>query len=580
MATKLDKVDVVVVGTGWAGGIPSAELTKKGYKVVALERGRDHDHSDFVGSKDELRYASRYEIMTDNSVSTVTARGKLDEEAFPLRTQSENFEGNNVGGSSVHWSGVTQRGRKFDLQARTITIDKYGEDKIPADMNLQDMGITYDELEPYFDQFEKTAGTSGEDDPMGPPRSDSYPTGPMRPSYPVTLFKEAASNLGYHPVMVPSANLSEQYENPDGETINACQYCSFCMMYGCDFGAKSDPVATVIPTAKKTGNFEMRTDSYVRRVLHKDGKATGVLYVDMRTGREYEQPADVVVLAGYTISNTHLMLLSEIGKPYDPTTGKGVIGKNSAGLTSPGGSANGFFEEQKFNLFMGSGSLGGTFSDLDSDNIDNSDLDFIGGGICEIRQRGSGPIGSNPVPQGTPRWGKEFKEKSLHYANRMLSVGFMSPSFGWKFNYFDLDPNYTNMFNDPLLRITHSVTDQDRKYSEYFNDRAEEIMKEMGADIIEKGSPPEEWSHTQGYGETSGGVIMGDDPETSAVNNYSQVWDMENLFVIGASSLPHKIPQQTGTIGALAYRAAEGIDKYLSEDSGLLVEKESNVLKA
>lgn len=580
MAIKFDKVDVVVVGTGWAGGIPSAELTKKGYKVVALERGKDHDHSDFVGSKDELRYASRYEIMTDNSIQTVTARGGLDDEAFPLRTQGENFEGNNVGGSSVHWSGVTQRGRKFDLEAYKTTVEKYGKDKIPADMNLQDMGISYDELEPYFDQFEKTAGISGEEDPMGPPRSSSYPTGPMRPSYPVRLFKDAAKELGYHPVMVPSANLSEQYENPDGETINACQYCSFCMMYGCDFGAKSDPVATVLATAKKTGSFELRTNAYARRITHKNGKATGVLYVDMRTGIEYEQPADVVILAGYTITNTRLMLLSEIGKPYDPTTGTGVIGKNTAGLQSPGGSATGFFEDKKFNLFAGSGALGGTFSDLDSDNIDNSDLDFIGGGICEIRQRGTGPIGFNPVPEGTPRWGKEFKETSLHYANRMLSVGFMAPSFGWKFNYMDLDPNYTDMFGDPLLRITHSVTEQDKKFNEYFSERAAEIMKKMGADIIEKSSPPESWSHTQGYGETSGGVIMGDNPETSAVNNYSQVWEMDNLFVIGASSLTHKIPQQTGTIGALAYRAAEGIDKYLSGEGGLLVEKKSETQKA
>src|SRR5699024_2943319 len=119
----------------------------------------------------------------------------------------------------------------------------------------------------------------------------------------------------------------------------------------------------------------------------------------------------------YTLSNTRLMLLSEIGKPYDPESRTGVIGKNTAGLSSAGGSATGFFEEKKFNLFMGSGALGGTFSDLDSDNLDNSDLDFIGGGICEIRQRGSGAIGFNPVPQGTPRWGKEFKEKSIYYAN-------------------------------------------------------------------------------------------------------------------------------------------------------------------
>ena len=572
MAIKLDKVDVVIVGTGWSGGIPAAELAKKGYKVVALERGKDQNHNDFVGSKDELRYAHRHDLMTDNSISTITGRGSMDEEAFPLRTPQENFEGNNVGGSSAHWSGVTQRARKFDLQARTITIEKYGEDKIPEDMNLQDMGITYDELEPYFDQFEKMAGISGEIDPKGPPRSSDYPTPPMRETEPIRMFKEATKKLGYHPVQVPSANLSERYENPDGEVINACQYCSFCMMYGCDFGAKSDPIATVLPTAQKTGNFELRANAYARRVTHKNGKATGVIYVDMRTGFQYEQPADVVILAAYPISNTRIMLLSEIGQPYDPLTRKGVIGKNSAGLTSPGGSARGFFEKKKFNLFMGSGAIGGTFSDLDSDNIDNSNLDFIGGGICEIRQRGSGPIGFNPVPSGTPSWGKEFKQKSLHYANRMLSVGFMSPSFGWSFNYMDLDPNYTDMFNDPLLRITHSVTEQDQNYAEYFIERAAEIMEEMGADIIEKGSVPQRWSHTQGYGETSGGVIMGDDPEISAVNNYSQCWDMENLFVIGASALTHKIPQQTGTIGALAYRAAEGIDKYLKEGGGLLVQ--------
>lgn len=33
MAKKLDKVDVVIVGTGWAGSIPAAELAKEGYQV-------------------------------------------------------------------------------------------------------------------------------------------------------------------------------------------------------------------------------------------------------------------------------------------------------------------------------------------------------------------------------------------------------------------------------------------------------------------------------------------------------------------------------------------------------------------
>ena len=64
---------------------------------------------------------------------------------------------------------------------------------------------------------------------------------------------------------------------------------------------------------------------------------------------------------------------------------------------------------------------------------------------------------------------------------------------------------------------------------------------------------------------------MGDNPVTSALNNYLQMWDYENIFVPGASAFPHNSGYNpTATVGALAYRAAEGIEKYLKE-SGPLV---------
>ena len=129
MAKKLDKVDVVVVGTGWASGIPAAELTKAGYKVVALERGKDRDVTDYIGAKDALRYDKRHEMMEDHIVQTITARNSADQEAFPLRTQEENFEGNNVGGSSSHWSGVTHRPTEFDFEARSKTIESTAKEK-------------------------------------------------------------------------------------------------------------------------------------------------------------------------------------------------------------------------------------------------------------------------------------------------------------------------------------------------------------------------------------------------------------------------------------------------------------------
>src|SRR5699024_9167995 len=112
-------------------------------------------------------------------------------------------------------------------------------------MTIQDWGITYDELDPYYNKFERTAGVSGEPDPLRPERTEDYPNPPMKESQTTRLFKKAAKNLGYHPYHMPSANVSQQYENPDGETLNACVYCAFCETFGCDFGAKADPIVTV-----------------------------------------------------------------------------------------------------------------------------------------------------------------------------------------------------------------------------------------------------------------------------------------------------------------------------------------------
>lgn len=71
----------------------------------------------------------------------------------------------------------------------------------------------------------------------------------------------------------------------------------------------------------------------------------------------------------------------------------------------------------------------------------------------------------------------------------------------------------------------------------------------------------------------AGGVVGGSlDPNQSAVNNYLQMWEAENLFVVGASAFPHfGNHHPTPTVGALAYRATEGIEKHLKNGGGSLV---------
>ncbi len=581
MAKKLKKVDVVVVGSGWAGGVVSAELAKAGYKVVTLERGKNQDRKDYIGVKDELRYTDRFEMMQNLAPETITSRVTMEDTALPVRTRKEMMAGTDLGGGSVHWAGATYRWKPIDFEMRSKTIERYGKEKIPEGMTIQDWGITYDEMEPYYDKWEKTAGISGEPDPLGDKRSSDYPNPPLPASPAVKLFKETTKKMGYHPYQVAAGNLSQAYTNPDGEKMNACMFCSYCTMYGCDFTAKSDPLATVIPTARKTGNCEIRTNSLVRRVIHTDGKATGVMFTDTRTGMEYEQPADVVVLGAFSFTNNRLLMLSEIGTQYDPTTRKGTIGRNFNGqfnITFLG--ARGFFEEKKFNLYMGAGALGGTMSDFAGDNFDHSDVDFINGGGIELRQYGDAAIATNHVPKGTKKWGPDFKKNSIKYANRSLIAWYTPAVMSWWHNYVDLDPTYKDEFGDPLLRITNRYTDQDRNIAKFGIEKCSEIMKEMGADIVDEDEVPEEFDHIYSGGHYAGGIIMGADPETSAVNNYLQMWEMDNLFVVGGSAFPQFGGHHpTATIGALAYRAAEGIEKYL-KDKGPLVEAKQATLNA
>jgi gluconate 2-dehydrogenase alpha chain len=45
-----------------------------------------------------------------------------------------------------------------ELRLKSHVTERYGASLIPSDMNLQDWGVTYDELEPHFDHFEYVCG--------------------------------------------------------------------------------------------------------------------------------------------------------------------------------------------------------------------------------------------------------------------------------------------------------------------------------------------------------------------------------------------------------------------------------------
>ena len=84
-----------------------------------------------------------------------------NETAVPMRRWGAFPLGDGVGGAGTHWNGVTWRTIPSELRLRSHLTERYGRNAIPADLTIQDFGVTYDELEPHFDRFEKLCGTSG-----------------------------------------------------------------------------------------------------------------------------------------------------------------------------------------------------------------------------------------------------------------------------------------------------------------------------------------------------------------------------------------------------------------------------------
>src|SRR5215510_15070897 len=345
MARKLPATDVVIVGLGWTGSILAHELAASGLNVVAIERGPWRDTAtDFSPAyvPDELRYRIRHDLFLRPAQVTMTFRHNVRGTALPIRSWGAFMPPNGVGGGGLHWNAETWRFLPSDFELKTHLTKRYGEKFLPSDMTIQDWGVTYDELEPHYDKFEYLCGTSGKagnikgqiqagGNPFEGFRSREYPTPPMKEPYYGALFRKGAESLGYHPFPQPASTMSQPYTNPEGLTLQQCVFCGFCERFACEHYAKASPQTIVLPLALKNPNYELRMNCQVLRVnLDSTGKkATGVTYVD-NAGREFEQPAELVLITAYALNNVRLLLNSGIGRKYDPSTGEGTVGRNYA----------------------------------------------------------------------------------------------------------------------------------------------------------------------------------------------------------------------------------------------------------
>jgi len=581
VVTKLNPVDVVVIGLGWTGAIVAKELSDQGLRVVVLERGADQKVTDWVNPwhHDELKYVRRRHLSQDLSRDTITARNRADEVALPIRQHGSFIVAEGVGGGGAHWNAAYWRFTPDEFRIRSRVTERYGRGAIPEGMQLQDWPVSYDELEPHYDHFDQVVAASGKagnlkgvvqpgGNPFEGPRQREYPQPPMQTSLAGEMFDAAATRLGLHPFPQPAAISVNGWENPYGQTSGGCVYCGHCSPYGCEVNARASPNLSVIPAFGPL--VEVRTRAMVRRILTAGGKATGVLYTDAR-GREVEQPAGLVMLCAFTPHNVRLMLMSRIGVPYDPAAGRGVVGRNLSYQQMS--SVPILFSDRIFNEFMGAGGQSRVAEDFVGENFDHTGLGFLGGAQIKMNSNGRTPMGWNPTREGAPRWGSAWKREVATWYTRAVSVDTHASVASYRGNYLDLDPTYRDVFGDPLLRMTFDYPVDHRRMMAFVTGKAREVAVAMNPTHLLEASLQGDWNvNRYNTSHICGGAVMGSDPETSAVNRYLQSWDCTNLFVFGASAFPQNAAQNpTGTVGALTYWALDKIKSSYLKSPGPLV---------
>jgi gluconate 2-dehydrogenase alpha chain len=556
MAINLKPVDVAVIGLGAAGGVAVLPLARAGLKVAGIEAGTWMDPKTF--RPDEIHNNIRG-LLTSVPKANREVPTVRENPASPARRGTIHPMMNAIGGTSIHYWAQSWRLKPWDFKTRSEVTKRYGVSAIPKGSTLEDWPIDYDDLEPFYDLIEHEVGVSGKAgniqgrlDPQGnvfeAPRRREYPMPALRGSGFTDLMMDTARQLGWKPFRPPAAINSEEYQGRPG-----CAFHGYCNRGGCHISAKNSTAVTTIPAALKTKNLTIFDRAQVTRIVESDARATGVTY--LRDGKEYFQPARVVLVASYTYENSRLLLLSKSKAFPDGLSNRhGQVGRHYFGHWQNGVTALFPFD---LNVWYGTPAQAAAVDDWADDAYDHSGLGFIGG-TCLQPHTEMHPIeAANMNTFGrAPAWGSKWKSFIRENAARWTSAYLQTSAFPYEETFLDLDPAVRDPLGDPVCRITSGPKDNETRALRFSQAKMEEWFRAAGAiEVIRGGAfPPGVTTHAYG------GTRMGDHAESNVVNRWGLSHEVPNLGVLGASVMGTSGARNpTLTAQALSWRTADYI---------------------
>ncbi|SBO41759.1 GMC oxidoreductase [Cyanobium sp. NIES-981] len=185
--------DVVVIGSGAAGGTLAAELAEAGRTVLLLERGERLPLVDQnVGDVDLFR-KQRYH----------PEQPWFGSDGDPFKPQMVYA----LGGNTKIWASVLERLREAEFEGVAM-----------QDGRSPDWGLRYSDLAPWYDRAEalyRVHGQAGED-PTAPPRQGAYPYAPLSMEPVLEELHADLARQGLRPYHLP-LSWSESASDPSGD---------------------------------------------------------------------------------------------------------------------------------------------------------------------------------------------------------------------------------------------------------------------------------------------------------------------------------------------------------------------------
>jgi choline dehydrogenase-like flavoprotein len=570
--------DVVIVGSGAAGGQSAYTLTLAGLKCLMLEAGRSYDT---VTETPMFQAPSDAPLMGDGTPdkpfgfhdATVDGGWQVPNEPY-TNTSTVDYEmfkwwrPRMLGGRTNHWGRISLRNGPYDFKGRSR--DGLGFD----------WPIDYTDVEPYYTKVEMLIGVYGTNEGM-----ENTPDSPPDVLLPAPkgraaelLTQKHAKTLGIPVIPIHRAVLTKHLDwrtipqklhpgNPWAQKIvaeamanrSACFWATPCGR-GCSAGANYQSTTVHLPPALATGNLDIVPNAHVREVIvDKDGKASGVLFIDKTTGKEERVSGKAVILAAGACETVRILLNSKGGAGV--ANSSGLVGKYI--MDTVGARLYGHVPMME-NLppHNEDGAGGGHFYSpwwLYKEQKAGK-LDFARGYHIEMGGSRDMPGGGNPVPDDLSKgsYGSKFKEDARRYFGSFIGYAARGEMIPNEDCYMDLDPKVKDKWGIPVARFHWKWSSHELNQSKHAKKIFAEIITAMGGTVRRSAKSDMPIEEPGSIIHEVGGAILGSDAKKSVVNAFNQSWDVKNLFLCdGAPFASNADKNPTLTIMALAWRACD-----------------------